>query len=415
MTALMALSLAVVGLVPATAAAEEAPATPPAPIEHESDVNPELFDKVKVELKVLEVSANDCHDEFLFGCGSATDFYARVRMQGASAVQTTPIANTNTITPNWTFSHTALRSTDSMTINFDIYDDDDNADDHIDINPFNSRRGFLIDTNWETGCTVRVDGANAQTCTDGVPHLFVRSGGTDDGAKVFFEVTVTVIPGPVIFFPPLNPCLFLPGGCPTDPDPVDPDPVDPVDPDPVICGGMEATIVGTPGPDVITGTDGPDVIVTFGGADQIAALGGDDVICSGFGDDVIVGGDGNDRIFSSAGNDVVQAGGGDDRVRAGGGNDSIAGEGGDDTLWGGPGNDQVTGDGGDDNVFGMADDDLLNGGAGNDRVTGHGGDDQVFGGDGDDVVKGLAGTDHCDGGAGVDRSNSTCETRMSAP
>jgi RTX calcium-binding nonapeptide repeat (4 copies) len=39
--------------------------------------------------------------------------------------------------------------------------------------------------------------------------------------------------------------------------------------EPVLCGDVEATIVGTEGPDKLTGTNGPDVI---------AALGGDDVI-----------------------------------------------------------------------------------------------------------------------------------------
>src|SRR4051794_33210814 len=50
------------------------------------------------------------------------------------------------------------------------------------------------------------------------------------------------------------------------------------------CQGLPATIVGTPGDDVITGTPGPDVIVGLDGRDEIHARAGDDVVCAGPGD-----------------------------------------------------------------------------------------------------------------------------------
>ncbi|MGZ5214522.1 MAG: hypothetical protein ACXWEN_12345, partial [Actinomycetota bacterium] len=40
------------------------------------------------------------------------------------------------------------------------------------------------------------------------------------------------------------------------------------------CQGQVATIVGTPGDDVITGTPGNDVIVGLGGNDVINGMGG---------------------------------------------------------------------------------------------------------------------------------------------
>jgi Ca2+-binding RTX toxin-like protein len=45
------------------------------------------------------------------------------------------------------------------------------------------------------------------------------------------------------------------------------------------CLGLEATILGTDGDDVIDGTAGNDVIVGFDGDDVINGLEGDDTIC----------------------------------------------------------------------------------------------------------------------------------------
>src|SRR4051812_15572614 len=47
------------------------------------------------------------------------------------------------------------------------------------------------------------------------------------------------------------------------------------------CRGVPATIVGTPGDDVIQGTSGDDVIVAGAGNDFISGNGGDDLICGG--------------------------------------------------------------------------------------------------------------------------------------
>jgi poly-gamma-glutamate synthesis protein (capsule biosynthesis protein) len=62
------------------------------------------------------------------------------------------------------------------------------------------------------------------------------------------------------------------------------------------CGGVPATMVGTPGDDVLIGTDGPDVIAGRGGRDVIWGRGGDDVLCGGPGIDLVLGGPGEDRI-----------------------------------------------------------------------------------------------------------------------
>jgi acid phosphatase type 7 len=87
------------------------------------------------------------------------------------------------------------------------------------------------------------------------------------------------------------------------------------------CLGMPATIVGTPGPDVIYGTGKRDVIVGRGG------------------DDIIYGRGANDRLCGNNGNDRLYGGRGADRLAGNRGNDSLFGEGGRDLLFGGPGND----------------------------------------------------------------------------
>ena len=48
-----------------------------------------------------------------------------------------------------------------------------------------------------------------------------------------------------------------------------------------LCQGLEPTILGTGGDDVLTGTPGRDIIHGLGGRDLIDGRGGDDVICRG--------------------------------------------------------------------------------------------------------------------------------------
>ncbi len=138
----------------------------------------------------------------------------------------------------------------------------------------------------------------------------------------------------------------------------------------VFCHGREATILGTPGPDVIEGTPERDVIVGLGGADVIRGNGGNDVICGNNGRDTIYGNRGADRIY-----------GGDqaDTIYGNGGSDLLYGEGSRDRIYGGTGNDRLYGGGSSDE---------LRAGRGNDRLFGHGGDDTLYGSRGADVCIG---------------------------
>jgi hypothetical protein len=143
------------------------------------------------------------------------------------------------------------------------------------------------------------------------------------------------------------------------------------------CQGQVATIVGTPGDDVINGTPGNDVIVGLGGNDVINGMGGNDLICAG------------------AGNDVVNGNGGDDTENGQSGNDTVNGQNGDDSLSGGSGSDDLNGGSGTDDE---------NGGTGDDSCdqTTSGGD--TSGGDtsgGDDLrpttsFRGSSSDDQCE-------------------
>jgi poly-gamma-glutamate synthesis protein (capsule biosynthesis protein) len=135
---------------------------------------------------------------------------------------------------------------------------------------------------------------------------------------------------------------------------------------PLSCRGRAATIVGTPGPDVLLGTPADDVIVGRGGDDLILALGGDDLVCGGERDDSLWGGPGWDGLWG---------GEGDDRLYGEAGGDRLHGESGTDVLWGGP------------------DDDALDGGEGDDRLLGHEGDDLLLGGPGTNYLWGGSGAD----------------------
>lgn len=87
------------------------------------------------------------------------------------------------------------------------------------------------------------------------------------------------------------------------------------------CAGKKATIVGTPGRDVLRGTKGRDVIAGLGGNDVIRGFGGNDRICGGRGRDRIFGGRGADRLFGGPGRDVLRGGPGRDRLHGGPGRD----------------------------------------------------------------------------------------------
>jgi Ca2+-binding RTX toxin-like protein len=158
------------------------------------------------------------------------------------------------------------------------------------------------------------------------------------------------------------------------------------------CDGLKATMVGTPGDDVLTGTSGKDVIVGLGGNDEISGGGGNDVICGGDGDDKLVGAAGNDVVLGEAGKDKLIGGGGKDEMDGGAGNDRLLGNGGDDRLTGGSGDDRLTGAAGKDD---------LDGGAGDDRLVAGGGADTLEGGGGNDFLDGGPGRDKGDGGSGT--------------
>src|SRR5438132_11743976 len=129
------------------------------------------------------------------------------------------------------------------------------------------------------------------------------------------------------------------------------------------CHGRKATIVGTPGNDLLRGTRGADVIVGLGGNDIILGKGGDDVICGNGGDDELIGFSGNDILLG------------------GSGFDGLFGVTGDDQEFGGRGRDLMTSGGGD---VGR---DILNGGAGNDALLSAGpGGDRLWGGPGSSTM-----------------------------
>ena len=147
------------------------------------------------------------------------------------------------------------------------------------------------------------------------------------------------------------------------------------------CEGLDATITGTAGNNVLAGTDDVDVILGLGGNDKITGKSGNDVIC---------GGDGTDTI---------DAGGGNDKVDAGGGSSN--------TVDGGSGNDTLTGGTGADTLNGGSNDDTLDGAGGADKLSG--------GSDKDKLTGGTGSPDRCDGGSGTDTAGTGCEQKTSIP
>lgn len=178
------------------------------------------------------------------------------------------------------------------------------------------------------------------------------------------------------------------------------------------CNGLEATMVGTPGPDELMGTDGPDVIVSLGGDDIIEAKGGDDVVCAGAGNDTVLGGPGNDEIRGQSGDDTLLGDsgecfdfdlrdydflcdttlpGGSDRVLGGHGDDFLAGGLEGNHLVGGPGNDEIhSGPWRNGKADTAAATNRMWGSDGHDELHGFG-NLRMFGGEGDDYLNAAGG------------------------
>jgi hypothetical protein len=91
------------------------------------------------------------------------------------------------------------------------------------------------------------------------------------------------------------------------------------------CERQRATIVGTPGRDVLGGTPGRDVFVGFGGNDKLSGFAGNDLFCGGKGKDKLNGGKGKDKLLGNKGNDKLTGGKGKDFCKGGGGKDSAFG------------------------------------------------------------------------------------------
>ena len=142
-------------------------------------------------------------------------------------------------------------------------------------------------------------------------------------------------------------------------------------PVPHSCLLRAATIVGTPGDDVLRGTAGPDVMVGLGGADTLIGRGGDDVICGGTGRDTIVGGTGKDELSGGGGNDVVRGGAGNDSIVGGDGDDRLFGGDAKDVFWLGTGSDYAAGGPGRDLFYQQAK-------TGTDRLYGQGDNDTIY-------------------------------------
>ena len=116
------------------------------------------------------------------------------------------------------------------------------------------------------------------------------------------------------------------------------------------CANKPATLIGTPGNDVLAGTKKGDVIL---------ALGGDDLIYGNDRNDLICAGPGNDKVFGGPGNDTILGGGGADRLLGGSGDDVLRGQRGPDVLRGGRGSDLLAGGRGIDSCRGGPGRDLL--------------------------------------------------------
>jgi Ca2+-binding RTX toxin-like protein len=112
---------------------------------------------------------------------------------------------------------------------------------------------------------------------------------------------------------------------------------------PSVCHRLQATILGTSGPDALDGTSGPDVIMGLAGGDTIDGHGGGDLVCAGAGADDVHGGGGKDVLYGEDGGDTLSGDGKRDKIHGGPGNDVLFGGKGNDVLDGGSGTNELSG------------------------------------------------------------------------
>jgi glucose/arabinose dehydrogenase len=154
--------------------------------------------------------------------------------------------------------------------------------------------------------------------SEGVTVPGITSFGEDSSCRIY----VASIDGPVYRLTDAGSSGACPPPAPPSSDPPLSDPPLSESPPPgppagAPCGGEQATILGSPGPETLRGTQGHDVIAGLGGRDTVRGLAGNDIICGGGGRDRLSGGPGDDALLGGSGRDQLLGGAGRDRCEDG--------------------------------------------------------------------------------------------------
>ena len=180
----------------------------------------------------------------------------------------------------------------------------------------------------------------------------------------------------------------------------------------LLGSGLNDTLAGDDGANLLTGGNGADTLVSGAGNDTIDAGDGADLLTGGGGGDTLDGGDGSDtatytdatsRVSVNLALTTSQAVGGDlgsdrlanienligsrfdDNLLGDTGEKILCGGNGADVLEGGDSSDTLIGGDGGDSLLGGAGNDILDAGAANDTLLGGAGSDTLTGGDGNDI------------------------------
>ncbi|MGQ0601187.1 MAG: hypothetical protein ACT4QE_05765, partial [Anaerolineales bacterium] len=155
----------------------------------------EAAPEVTVKVTIQRIKGLDCFEELLFGCHSAPDFYAKIRIDNVLVFTSRTWNNDSDISPNWVGTRLVTNlARASIPVTVDVYDSDTGDDDHADLTPSSGRQ---LDLSLDIRGCIPHPGSNppngvAGDVTGDCGVTLTSRGTSNDRAKIWFKVEIVM-------------------------------------------------------------------------------------------------------------------------------------------------------------------------------------------------------------------------------